>query len=78
MRLRRKALSLALSYPKNHGKPIITFSAPVLGDHNDFKGAVLGIVTLEMLNNLMKQLSFGETGEVYVLDSDREYCNSLK
>ena len=42
----------------------------MLGDQNDFKGAVLGVVTLEMLNSLMKQLSFGETGEVYVLDSE--------
>ncbi|MZQ80761.1 diguanylate cyclase [Paenibacillus sp. 5J-6] len=50
------------------GKPIITFSAPVMGDLNDFKGVVMGVVTLDMLNKLMKQLRFGETGEVYVLD----------
>ncbi|WNR45183.1 sensor domain-containing diguanylate cyclase [Paenibacillus roseipurpureus] len=54
---------------KDDGKPVITFSVPVLDDHNEFRGIVLGIVTLEMLNKLMSQLSFGETGEVYVLDS---------
>lgn len=50
------------------GKPIIIFASPVLGDANDFQGAVLGIVTLDVLNTLMAQLSFGETGAVYILD----------
>ncbi len=68
--LEKKSFISGVIISKDSGEPIITFSAPVLGDHNDFKGAVLGVVTLEMLNSLMKQLSFGETGEVYVLDSD--------
>jgi two-component system cell cycle response regulator len=68
--LEKKSFISGVIISKDSGKPVITFSAPVLGDHNDFKGAVLGVVTLEMLNSLMKQLSFGETGEVYVLDSD--------
>ncbi|MEC0232432.1 sensor domain-containing diguanylate cyclase [Paenibacillus alba] len=57
-------------YSKDTGMPIITFSVPVLGDQNEFRGAVVGMIRLEMLNKLMKQLSFGETGEVYVLDRD--------
>ncbi|UKS26819.1 diguanylate cyclase [Paenibacillus sp. HWE-109] len=66
----KKNFISGIIFSKDSGKPIITFSVPVLGDQNDFRGAVVGIIRLEMLNSLMKQLSFGETGEVYVLDSD--------
>ncbi|TXK80989.1 GGDEF domain-containing protein [Paenibacillus sp. N3.4] len=48
---------------------MITFSAPILDDQNNFQGAIVGIVTLEILDKLMKQLSFGKTGEVFILDS---------
>lgn len=55
---------------KENGASVITFSVPVLNDHDEFQGVVLGVITLEMLNKLMAQLSFGETGEVYVLDAE--------
>ncbi|CAN7226463.1 diguanylate cyclase [Paenibacillus sp. LjRoot153] len=65
----KKSFVSGVVMSKENGAPVITFSAPVLGDHGDFKGIVLGIITLEMLNKLMAQLSFGDTGEVYVLDA---------
>lgn len=68
--LEKKDFISGVVMSKDTGEPVITFSAPVLGDHDDFKGVVLGIVTLEMLNKLMQELSFGETGEVYVLDAN--------
>ncbi|OAS19877.1 sensor domain-containing diguanylate cyclase [Paenibacillus oryzisoli] len=55
---------------RENGNPVITFSSPVLGDQGEFKGIVLGVVTLEMLNKLIARLSFGDTGEVYVLDAE--------
>ncbi|OCT14805.1 hypothetical protein A8709_11590 [Paenibacillus pectinilyticus] len=64
----KKSFISGVIVTKESGIPIITFSAPVLGDHNDFKGVVVGIVTLEMLNKLISRLSFGDSGEVYVLD----------
>ncbi|KRE82549.1 hypothetical protein ASG89_14965 [Paenibacillus sp. Soil766] len=65
----KKSFVSGIVMSKENGNPVITFSSPVLGDHGEFKGIVLGIVTLEMLNKLMAQLSFGDTGEVYVLDA---------
>ncbi|NOV04671.1 sensor domain-containing diguanylate cyclase [Paenibacillus planticolens] len=67
--LEKKSFISGVDISKETGKPIITFSAPVLGDQNDFKGVVMGVVTLDMLDQLMQQLRFGETGEVYVLDA---------
>ncbi|MDR6884564.1 diguanylate cyclase [Bacillus sp. 3255] len=66
----KKSYISSVDISPESGKPMIMFAAPVLGDADDFQGAVLGVVTLDTLNTLMKQLSFGETGEVYVLDAD--------
>lgn len=54
---------------KSDGKDIITFSSPVLDANGKFAGAIIGTVTIELLDTLMKQLSFGRTGEVYILDN---------
>ncbi|MDU0205925.1 sensor domain-containing diguanylate cyclase [Paenibacillus sp. MAH-36] len=67
--LENRSFISGVDISRETGKPIITFSAPVLGNLNEFKGVVMGVVTLDMLNKLMKQLRFGETGEVYVLDA---------
>ncbi|MBP1966902.1 sensor domain-containing diguanylate cyclase [Paenibacillus aceris] len=67
--LEKRSFISGVDISRETGKPIITFSAPVLGDQNEFKGVVMGVITLDRLNMLMKQLSFGETGEVYVLDA---------
>ncbi|MDR6551990.1 diguanylate cyclase [Paenibacillus qinlingensis] len=64
----KKSFVSGVVMSKENDTPMITYSSPVLGDHGEFKGIVLGVVTLEMLNTLMSRLSFGDTGEVYVLD----------
>ncbi|MBD0383653.1 sensor domain-containing diguanylate cyclase [Paenibacillus sedimenti] len=51
------------------GEPMITFSAPVHRESGEFLGAVVGTVSVDMLDTLMEQLSFGQTGEVFVLDT---------
>ncbi|NEW09221.1 diguanylate cyclase [Paenibacillus sp. SYP-B3998] len=60
------------------GKQMITFSAPVLGDEGDFQGVVVGSVSLDMLDKLMEQLSFGKTGEVFVVDKTGKVITSSR
>ena len=74
----KKSFVSGVAMSNENGVPVITFSSPVLGDHGEFKGIVLGIITLEMLNKLMAQLSFGETGEVYVLDGQGNIITASK
>lgn len=65
----KKSYVSSIVNSEDNGGPVITLSTPVISDQGDFKGIVLGIVRVEMLNKLMAQLSFGDTGAVYVLDS---------
>ncbi|MFD0698263.1 diguanylate cyclase [Paenibacillus sp. GCM10027628] len=60
------------------GKPMITFSSPVLGEDGEFRGIVVGTVSVDMLEKLMEQLSFGKTGEVFVLDMQGKVVTSSR
>ncbi|UJF32583.1 sensor domain-containing diguanylate cyclase [Paenibacillus hexagrammi] len=66
---KKKFISSILT-SKQSGNFIITFTAPVLDSYGQFAGAVVGTVSTDLLDKLMNQLSFGKTGEVYVLDSE--------
>ncbi|MFT9848226.1 sensor domain-containing diguanylate cyclase [Aneurinibacillus sp. REN35] len=50
------------------GKPIIIVSSPVMNERHEFLGVIFGSVELTTVNNLMKQLHFGKTGETYLID----------
>jgi two-component system cell cycle response regulator len=51
---------------------VITFSAPITNDKNEFQGAIVSTVSLKKLGDLMSGLNFGDTGEVFVLN-DKGY-----
>ncbi|QHW34088.1 PAS domain S-box protein [Paenibacillus rhizovicinus] len=52
------------------GKRIIVFAAPVLGAGRDYAGVIVGSVELTTIEQLMKQFTYGEHGQTYLVDKD--------
>ncbi|MBP3961497.1 diguanylate cyclase domain-containing protein [Paenibacillus lignilyticus] len=51
------------------GKRIIVFAAPVLDATGQFIGLVAGTVDLTTIEGLMKQFTYGKSGQTYLVDS---------
>lgn len=49
-------------------KPVIAVSHPVVGDNGELTAVLMGALTLDRLNELSQQLTFGETGHAYMVD----------
>jgi len=48
--------------------PVIAVSHPVVGDNGKPSAVLMGALTLDRLNELSQQLTFGETGHAYLVD----------
>jgi methyl-accepting chemotaxis protein len=49
-------------------QPVVSISHPVLDDKDEIVAVWMGALTLDRLNELSQQLTFGETGQVYLVD----------
>ncbi|QHT62146.1 PAS domain-containing protein [Paenibacillus lycopersici] len=50
------------------GKQIIVFAAPVIGGAGSSIGVILGTVELTTIEQLMRQFTYGERGQTYIVD----------
>lgn len=50
------------------GQPIIVFAAPILAEHQQVKGLMLGVVQLTTIDKVMNQFTFKHTGETYLVN----------
>lgn len=51
-------------------KPIVIFSSPVYGEDGKFNGLICGSVSFGTIEKIMRQFTFGRTGETYLLAAD--------
>ncbi|NMD01608.1 MAG: DNA-binding protein, partial [Bacteroidales bacterium] len=53
--------------------PTVLISSPVYDKDHNFLGVLIGDVNLRELERRINQVKFGETGRVYVVDSNKKY-----
>jgi len=52
------------------GKPVIAISTPIFDNENNIAGIYIGALTLDKLSSITNELTFGETGEAYIVDKN--------
>jgi diguanylate cyclase (GGDEF)-like protein len=68
---------------RNSGQPIINFSSPIYDYSGNFQGMILGSVRTTTLEVLLSGNEIGQTGEIYLVNSEgmfiteRRFVNSL-
>lgn len=60
------------SQVSTQGLPLITIACPVMKD-DEFAGAVVAQITLNSFANITENLTFGNTGNTYIIDANRIY-----
>lgn len=50
--------------------PALIFSEHIFGYNREYKGLLVGVISLSTIDNLMKQFHYGKTGEVYLVNAD--------
>ncbi|NLK00608.1 MAG: methyl-accepting chemotaxis protein [Clostridia bacterium] len=66
--------------------PVVAISHPIVDDAGDLTAVWMGALTLDRLNDLSRQLTFGETGHAYLVDRlgtlaahpDPEYTRDIR
>lgn len=58
--------------------PVIHFSSPVVDEYNEVIAVVVGAVRLYSIQAIVESFRFGETGETYILDHQKQLLTKRK